>query len=109
MQRIPAIIAMLCLSLTLSAAPAFAQGSSARGYDESLGVIGEIQSEDPQVPERERQPSSPAPPPPPPPQERAQEGELPFTGMDVGIVALMGLALLGAGFVVRRTTRAPQE
>jgi hypothetical protein len=29
-------------------------------------------------------------------------GDLPFTGLDVGIVALAGIALVGAGFGLRR-------
>jgi hypothetical protein len=32
---------------------------------------------------------------------------LPFTGFEAGLVALIGLALLGAGFGVRRATRHP--
>ena len=32
-------------------------------------------------------------------------GELPFTGFEAGMVALAGLALLGAGFAVRRAAR----
>ncbi len=37
-----------------------------------------------------------------------KSGTLPFTGLDVGIVALLGLLLLGTGFALRRTrsTRA---
>jgi hypothetical protein len=34
------------------------------------------------------------------------EGDLPFTGFEAGIVALAGLALLGAGFGMRRMTRS---
>jgi hypothetical protein len=34
-------------------------------------------------------------------------GSLPFTGFEAGLVALVGLALLGAGFAVRRATRHP--
>ena len=32
-------------------------------------------------------------------------GSLPFTGMEAGLVALAGLALLGTGLAVRRATR----
>ncbi|HEX2085078.1 MAG TPA: hypothetical protein VHF89_05305 [Solirubrobacteraceae bacterium] len=100
MKRISAIALTFILALSLSAAPAFGQGSSARGYDESLGVIGEIQSEEPATEqETERQPT---PTPGTPPQ---REGDLPFTGLDVGIVALMGALLVGTGVALRRTAR----
>jgi hypothetical protein len=33
-------------------------------------------------------------------------GDLPFTGFEAGLVALAGLALLGAGFGMRRMTRS---
>ncbi len=94
------LIAMLTtLLLAMGGTTAFAQSApSARGYDESLGVLGEIQSEEPTPPaQREEQPSTPAQP--------EEQGSLPFTGLDLGIVALMGLALLGTGLVLRRTTR----
>jgi hypothetical protein len=37
----------------------------------------------------------------------AGSGSLPFTGFEAGLVALIGLVLLGAGFAVRRATRHP--
>ena len=39
------------------------------------------------------------------PQE-ASTGSLPFTGADVGLVALMGAVLLGTGVVLRRNSRS---
>ncbi len=88
--------------LAVGGGTALAQGTpSSRGYDESLGVIGEIQSEEPTPPSTtEQQPSPPTPTPP-----EQQEGSLPFTGLDLGIVAAMGVALLGTGLVLRRSTR----
>jgi hypothetical protein len=35
------------------------------------------------------------------------KGSLPFTGFEAGIVALLGVALLGVGFAMRRGTRSP--
>jgi hypothetical protein len=32
-------------------------------------------------------------------------GSLPFTGLDVGLIALAGVALVGMGLLVRRSTR----
>ena len=90
------------LLLALSGGTALAQGTaSTRGYDESLGVIGEIQSEEPTPPARRDE--TPTPPQTPPPVQ--EEGDLPFTGLDLGIVALMGVVLLGTGVVLRRSTR----
>jgi hypothetical protein len=94
-------VLLITMLLAVGGATAFAQGSpSERGYDESLGVIGEIQSEEP-PPTQETQ-ETPTPTPPPPVRE---ESDLPFTGLDLGIVALMGATLLGTGLVLRRTTR----
>lgn len=101
-MRIAGLTALLTsLLLAIGGGTAFAQSApSARGYDESLGVIGEIQSEEPTPPQAAgQQPSTPAAP------AQQSEGSLPFTGLDLGIVALMGGALLGTGLVLRRTTR----
>ncbi len=102
-MRIAGLTALLTtLLLAIGGGAALAQGTpSERGYDESLGVIGEIQSEDPQTPNRESTPPTPTPPQEPP----REESDLPFTGLDLGIVALMGALLLGTGLVLRRTTR----
>ncbi|HEV3000403.1 MAG TPA: hypothetical protein VGW75_06660 [Solirubrobacteraceae bacterium] len=100
-MRIAGLTALIAtLLLAIGGTTAFAQSApSARGYDESLGVIGEIQSEEPTPPAQAgQQPSSSAP-------TQQSEGSLPFTGLDLGIVALMGAALLGTGLVLRRTTR----
>ena len=95
--RLTALLAIMLLAF--SATSAYAQTAPREGYDESLGVIGEIQSEEPTPPgDREEQPT-------PPVQQQQEEGSLPFTGLDLGIVALMGAALLGTGLVLRRTTR----
>lgn len=101
-MRIAGLTALLTtLVLAIGGTTAFAQSApSARGYDESLGVIGEIQSEE-QTPSQQggQQPSSSSAP------AQQSEGSLPFTGLDLGIVALMGAALLGTGLVLRRTAR----
>ena len=41
--------------------------------------------------------------------QSAQAAELPFTGMDTGVVAGLGVALLGGGLVLRRRTREPMD
>ncbi|MDQ3741393.1 MAG: hypothetical protein M3389_10685 [Actinomycetota bacterium] len=101
-MRIAGLTALLLtLLLAIGGGTALAQGTpSSRGYDESLGVIGEIQSEEPTPPSQREE--LPTPPPSTPPE---QEGDLPFTGLDLGIVAAMGVVLLGTGLVLRRSTR----
>jgi hypothetical protein len=101
-MRIAGLTALLTtLLLAMGGGTALAQGTpSSRGYDESLGVIGEIQSEEPTPPSQtEQQPTPPSTPP------QQQEGDLPFTGLDLGIIAAMGAVLLGTGLVLRRSTR----
>ncbi|HEX8121472.1 MAG TPA: hypothetical protein VF549_09430 [Solirubrobacteraceae bacterium] len=103
-MRIAGLTALLTsLLLAIGGGTALAQNTpSSRGYDESLGVIGEIQSEEPTPPaQREEQPETPTTPPP----VEQREGSLPFTGLDLGIVAAMGVVLLGTGLVLRRSTR----
>ena len=102
-MRIARLTAVLtALLLAVGGTTAFAQSSpSSRGYDESLGVIGEIQSEEPTPPSNREEEPTPQPPTPP----VREEGDLPFTGLDLGIVALMGALLLGTGLALRRTTR----
>lgn len=39
----------------------------------------------------------------------ASTGSLPFTGMDIGVVAAVGISLVGVGFVIRRTTRTQKD
>lgn len=35
----------------------------------------------------------------------SDSGTLPFTGLDVGLIALVGIGLVGTGLVIRRTNR----
>jgi hypothetical protein len=87
-----AIVMMLVVALALIAAatPALAQTPTSGGYDESR-VLGEIQN-------------TPAPSHPP-----KGGSSLPFTGLDLGIVALMGAGLLGTGLVIRRSASSRTE
>jgi len=36
-------------------------------------------------------------------------GELPFTGLDVAAIAVIGIGLVGAGFAIRRAARAGDD
>ena len=89
MQKISIIGLVCCLVLALSA-PAYAQSSTQRGYDETT-VLGGIESSDDET-------AAPTP-------RKLTSNELPFTGLDVAVVAMMGAALLGTGFAIRRTAR----
>ena len=104
-MRVAATALITSLLLALGGPAAMAQSPSAKGYDETLGVIGEIETQQP-TETTETTPPAPTPAPTPEPTPVQEEsGSLPFTGLDVGIVVLMGLALLGTGFVLRRSTR----
>lgn len=106
-MRIAATALITSLLLAVSGPIAMGASPSAKGYDETLGVIGEIETQQPTPTTTTPPPTTPAPAPTPTPTPApAQEsGTLPFTGLDVGIVVLMGLALVGTGVVLRRTTR----
>lgn len=105
--------------LTMGAGAGLAQGldSSTRadeqqyGTSERLGVIGEIESE---APSEEAAPAPAAQPAPaqaaaPSAPVQQAEGELPFTGFAAVSVLLLGVALLGSGLVLRRSTRRKGE
>jgi hypothetical protein len=107
-MRIVGLALLSSLLLALTGGTAAAQDPTVRGYDESLGVIGEIDTADPQASEpRGSAPSAaPAQAPAPGAAPVAEQGSaLPFTGLDLGIIAALGALLLGTGFVLRRTTR----
>lgn len=115
--RLFAVVLATVLTLAV-AAPASAQNSSVQGYDES-GVIGNIDESPEVIPGDDESPEGdvdedPAPRTPdgsPTPREAgaapAPGSELPFTGFEAGMVALAGFALLGTGFLLRRSQRHP--
>lgn len=105
-----AVTAMMAFS-----APAFAQtmnpaadvygGDAGEVLDETVSTTpddvvppaGEVASEAPAAPQPVNVVSKTAP--------TVATGSLPFTGFEAGLVALLGIALLGTGFALRRTTR----
>lgn len=90
---------ILVSSLTITPV-AVAQTPNEDAYNrESLGVIGEIETEEPTPPSTTE--VTPEPPSNPPP-EAPPEGQLPFTGLELGVVALAGVLLLGSGLLLRR-------
>jgi len=104
-MRIAATSILITLLVALSAPVAFAQTSSPaqKGYNRELGVIGEIEQVQP--PADDNVPAAEPTPTPPATQPAAEEGNLPFTGLELGAVALMGVVLLGTGFALRRVSR----
>src|SRR5689334_11818554 len=106
-MRAAATALITTLLLAFGGTAAMAASPSAKGYDETLGVIGEIETQQP-TETTETTPTPPPAPTPTPTPVQEESGNLPFTGLDVGIVVLMGLALIGTGFVLRRSTRRDQ-
>jgi hypothetical protein len=111
---------MLCMGLLLvAAAPATAQTSVTQGYDES-GVIGNIDESPEVIPGTDEEPagetipeeSDEVTPTAPAPTVRetgaapTEAAELPFTGFEAGLIAFVGLMLLGTGVVLRRSQRS---
>ena len=95
------IVVLLCAVFAAFGAPsAFAQGTTQDVYDET-SIIGDIEDTTPSN-KTAGTPETPAPV-----AEKSDEGgSLPFTGLDLTIVALMGMALLGTGLLIRRSTRS---
>ena len=108
-MRAAATAMITALLLAFGAPVAMGASPSAKGYDETLGVIGEIETQQP-TDDTSTTPTqttpTPAPTPEPTPVQEESSGNLPFTGLDVGIVVLMGIALVGTGFLLRRSTRS---
>ena len=116
-RTVAAVLAVALVAMGAMVAPALAQ-SPAQGYDESgvmnnvppggSGVLGDEDSGAGESPTAPTPPSATAVP-----NKEAgatkpatSTGNLPFTGLDVGIVVLMSLALLGTGLLLRRSGRS---
>ena len=108
-----ALVAVVAM-LTVGAATGVAQqgldssDSSAGqqyGTTESLGVIGEVETVEPTTP------STPPQTPPATQQAPAPEasGNLPFTGFAALTTLVLGIALLGGGMMLRRTSRRDDD
>ena len=116
--KIPALVAVMVLALAL---PAVAQvNPTTNAYGGSQGeVLGNFNGggQDDVIPPPAAPAGGEADTPPAPrtttPVERGADaptptvatGQLPFTGLDAGIVALFGALLLGTGFAMRRASR----
>ncbi len=98
------MIGALCAAVMVLAAPAaVAQGPTVEGYSDS-GPLGQIEEGG----QAAGVIGGGGPGGPGDGSVVTTDGEsrLPFTGLDLAIATLMGLALLGTGFAIRRTARA---
>lgn len=92
-------IAICLCVLGLGAPAALAQSPSSAGYGETPNVPsrGAIHQDRGVANYVERNAGTPV---------HADAGKLPFTGMDVGVLALFAVALLGVGVGLRRSTNS---
>jgi hypothetical protein len=105
-MRTPVSITILITAIGLAAAPAaLGQSSTVTGYDETdvLGSLNNDTSPSPSLRPPSALPDSPNSSGTP---AESAPGSLPFTGIDVALLALAGLALLGTGLTLRRTSSA---
>lgn len=103
MRKIALTLTALLLLFSLGGS-ALAQTPTQRGYPEAdvLGEVGEVSQD---APVEDNAPSAaPVAQAAPTQAPETAGGSLPFTGLEVGIVALMGMALLGTGVALRRSS-----
>jgi hypothetical protein len=86
--------------MALAAPAAFAQSASQNGY-EGEAPLTEVDAIGPQGGGDDSPPAAQVV------SGSDDSGALPFTGWDVGIVAVLGLALAATGLAVRRAARSP--
>ena len=93
-KKIYSVLAIAAMALSIGAPVAGAQQAAQQGYDET-GVLGSVDETGGNGPGTV--------------QSVSDEGSdsLPFTGMDVGILLVLGAAAVGTGFAVRRVVRKP--
>jgi hypothetical protein len=94
-MNIKSLIAIVCALALMVPSVAFAQ-SSDEGYGGSGGIAGQIESGSP--------PGNGSAP-----VESDQGASLPFTGADLGVLAMAGGMLVLLGFGLRRLTHRPSE
>jgi hypothetical protein len=98
MKRLAFILVVVALAL-VAVAPAYGQSAATDAYaGKSGGVLGAVNSGGgnngtPSAPAPVRQVAT------------SSSGSLPFTGLDVGLLALGGVALVGVGVGLRRFAR----
>lgn len=99
MKRLALLMVAVALALVV-AAPAYAQSATSDAYaGKGGGIVGTVNSGGPSS---GNGPSASAPQQV---QASSGNGSLPFTGLDVGLLALGGVALVGVGVGLRRFAR----
>jgi len=94
MKRLALLMAVVALALFV-AVPAYGQGAVSDTYaGRGGGIVGTVDSG-----------NGPSAPAPQQVQVSSNEGSLPFTGLDIGLLALGGVALVGVGVGLRRVAR----
>jgi hypothetical protein len=94
MKRLALLVAVVALALVV-AVPAYGQSAANDAYaGRGGGIVGTVDNGGPSGPTA--QPVQVA---------TNDQGSLPFTGLDVGVLALGGLALVGVGVGLRRFAR----
>jgi hypothetical protein len=92
--RLTCVLAILVMGLVM-AAPAFAQTSSQDGYTDQAGQVQGQLDDESSAPVAVTGSGG------------GGGGSLPFTGLDVALLAGAGVVLVGAGIGMQRLTRAP--
>lgn len=91
MKRLALLMAVVAVALAL-AAPAYAQNAVSDTYaGKGGGIVGTVEGGNgPSTPQQV---------------QTSNDGSLPFTGLDIGLLALGGVALVGVGVGLRRVAR----
>jgi hypothetical protein len=104
-QRISVFLGVLVLLLAAAPAAMGAAGAAQSAYDEAppLGdVRGATADSGPQA---EAVPTADTTPAVPVAEADTSAGLLPFTGLQIAIIFLLGIALVGTGLLIRRAAR----
>lgn len=97
MKRLALLMVAVALALVV-AAPAYAQSATSDAYaGKGGGIVGTVNSGGPSGNGPSAAPQQV--------QAASSNGSLPFTGLDVGLLALGGVALVGVGVGLRRFAR----
>jgi hypothetical protein len=94
MKRLALVMAVVAIALAV-AAPAYAQSAVSDTYaGRGGGIVGTVEGG-----------KGPTASTPQQVQATSPSGSLPFTGLDIGLLALGGVALVGVGVGLRRFAR----
>jgi hypothetical protein len=96
MKRLASIMAVVAIALAV-AAPAYAQNAVSDAYaGKGGGIVGTVEGGNGPTASTPQQVQA---------VNSSDSGSLPFTGLDIGLLALGGVALVGVGVVLRRVAR----